>query len=483
MDKIKNKIPHERSAKSKLQSDSHSEYRLEHDSLGEVKVPIDALYGAQTQRAVLNFPISGFKTHPSLIRAYLKIKQAATSANQLCGVLDENNSELIIAAIGELLTTNYSKLPIIFPIDSYQAGAGTNLNMNLNEVIANLSNQKLGKPLGTYRPIHPNDHVNRSQSTNDSFPTAMRLALLDNSNELVSQSELLSRSLRKKAEKWAHIKKAGRTHLQDAVPMELGQEFGAYASCITRCVNWIQTARVGLRELGIGGSAIGTGLNVPSGFIPKILAELEKLTGEKLRPSSDLCEATQSQAGITYYSSCLKILALEVTRICNDLRLLASGPMTGLTEILLPAVQPGSSIMPGKVNPSVLEMTNQTCYSVLGYDQTVCYAAQAGQLELNVMMPIIAHATLEATSIFAQALRVLRERCIDGLEPNLSRLQRYYESTPQIATALSPSLGYEKTAELVQEAQRDGKSVIELVREKKLIPEEELFQILSKVAA
>jgi aspartate ammonia-lyase len=455
-----------------------STHRKEHDSLGTVNVPSDALYGAQTYRAIENFPISGRTAHTSLIHAYLKIKTAAARANKKCSVLSSEDSKLIETAALELLQLPPKELPEIFPVDPYQAGAGTSQNMNVNEVVANVANRIVGKPLGTYSPIHPNDHVNRSQSTNDSFPTAMRLAILEQSHALSEALKKLAQSFDEKARKWVLIPKSARTHLQDAVPITLGQEFAAYSITIQKCAKWIEDARNELREMGIGGSAAGTGLTVPKGYPKTIVQELEKLTGEKLRLADNLCEAMQSQSPVTYYSSMLRLTAIEMTRICNDLRLLASGPLTGLAEILLPAVQPGSSIMPGKVNPSILEMANQTWYSVLGFDQTVASCGQAGQLELNVMMPMMAYSMIEATLVATHATEILTHRCIQGLEPNEPKLRRYFESTPQIATALSPKLGYEKTAELVTEALQKEISVIELVKEKKLISDDELQLLL-----
>ncbi len=455
-----------------------TDYRIEKDSLGDIRVPKKALYGAQTMRAIQNYPISGRTAHPALIRAYLRLKSAAASANAKAGVLSPNSARLITQAVNELLKMPITEWSLIFPVDPYQAGAGTSQNMNMNEVIANVGNRLAGKKLGTYHPLHPNDHVNRSQSTNDTFPTAMRMALLDASLPLAGELKALAASFLKKSQAWMKIPKSGRTHLQDAVPMRLGQEIAAYATVLNRCAVWLEQGRNELRELGIGGSAAGTGLTVPPVYRKTIIPELSKLTGEKLRPASNLCEAMQSQSPVVFYSSMLRLMSLELTRICNDLRLLASGPHTGLAEILLPAVQPGSSIMPGKVNPSILEMANQTWYSVLGYEQTVTYAVQAGQLELNVMMPIMAYSALEATQVATQAIQVLRLRCIDGLEPNEPRLKRYFESTPQIATALSPRLGYETTAKLVKESLERGCSVIDLVKERKLIPLHDLEKLL-----
>jgi aspartate ammonia-lyase len=345
-------------------------------------------------------------------------------------------------------------------------------------VIANVANRLAGKPLGTYAPIHPNDHVNRSQSTNDSFPTAMRLAILETSGALVQELKQLSDVFRVKADRWMLIPKAGRTHLQDAVPMTLGQEFLAYSITLEKISLWVEGGRNHLRELGIGGSAVGTGITVPKGYTEKIIKELEKATGEKLRSATHLFEAMQSQSPVIYYSSMLRLMSIELTRICNDLRLMASGPLTGLCELLLPAVQPGSSIMAGKVNPSILEMANQTWFSILGYDQSVAYCGQAGQLELNVMMPMMAYSMLEATHVATQTCHVLRVKCIEGLEPNEVRLRKYFESTPQIATALIPKLGYEETAKLVKESLQREISFIDLVREKNLVSEEELKSII-----
>jgi aspartate ammonia-lyase len=448
--------------------------RLEKDSLGTIELPKDVLYGAQTQRAIENFPISGRSIHPELIRAYLRLKLAAARSNEACGVLSPEISKLIQNAANDLLGMPTPSWQEIFPVDRHQAGAGTSSNMNLNEVIANLANLIAGQPLGTYKPVHPNDHVNRSQSTNDTFPTAMRMALVDASRELWRELERLSAALGAKARAWKGIPKSGRTHLQDAVPMTLGQEFAAYSLTVSRCARWMEQARKELMELGIGGSAAGTGLTVPDGFAEKIVHEISLLTGECFHLSPNLVEAMQSQSPVALYSSMLRLMALELTRICNDLRLLASGPMTGLAEIILPSVQPGSSIMPGKVNPSILEMANQSWFAVLGQDQTVAYATQAGQLELNVMMPIMAHALLDATETATSTLRVLRERCIDGMNPNEEKLRSYYESTPQVATALSPRLGYAQTAELVKEALSQGTSVLELVRSRGLVSESEL---------
>jgi len=448
--------------------------RTESDTLGQVKLPAKALYGAQTARAIENYPISGRTSCPELIRAYLRIKWAAARVNEGCGVLEPKIGRWIRAATSQLLQGDENEWPKLFPVDIYQAGAGTSLNMNLNEVIANLANQKAGHPLGSYRLIHPNNHVNCSQSTNDTFPTAARLALLEASRELDRELQALARALAVKARKWNKVVKAARTHLQDAVPMTLGQEFSGYASVAEAFRGWLQGARAELMYLGIGGTAAGTGLNAPRSYRSKMIVELARMTREDLRPHPNLFEAMQSQGAVAHYSGALRLIALELTRICNDLRLLASGPHTGLAELRLPAVQPGSSIMPGKVNPSILEMVNQVCFAVLGLDHTVAMATQAGQLELNVMMPVITYSALDATRILKCAVHQLHTRVIEGLEPNAERLRAFFESSPQIATALSPKIGYEATAELVKEAAASGKTLLAVIREKKLLSPKEL---------
>ena len=453
-------------------------YRTEKDSLGDVSVPATSLYGAQTMRALKNYQISGRTAHPELIRAYLLLKKSCAEANLSCGVLPKPLADKIVLAVDELLTRE-NEWTEIFPVDPYQAGAGTSQNMCINEVIANQANSYDQIDFGTYAPVHPNDQVNCSQSTNDTFPTAMRIALLIASTPLITELRAMSESFLRKSKLWVGIPKSARTHLQDAVPMTLGQEFGGYAESLKKCVEWLDFSREELRVLGIGGTAAGTGINAPADYRKNVLLSLSKNTGEKLIGAPNLFAAMQSQAPVGLYSSMLRLMASELTRICNDLRLLASGPLTGLAEITLPAVQPGSSIMPGKVNPSILEMGNQAMYSVIGYDQTVSHCLQAGQLELNVMMPMMAYSALEATRISTRVLKTLRELCIDGLEPNEEKLRHYFESTPQIATALSPTLGYEKTAELVKEALKKGVSVVALVRERKLMPAAELDKLLS----
>jgi len=451
--------------------------RIEQDALGEIEIPKDAWYGAQTVRALNNFRVSGRAADSTLIRALLRIKWAAAAVNRKCGVLDNRRADLICRATNHVLSLSSDDWVKLFPVDIYQAGAGTSQNMNVNEVIANFANHLKKKARGSNSPVHPNDHVNRSQSTNDVFPTAMRLALLDASSPLLQELKKLSKAFAEKAHKWHDFPKAARTHLQDAVPMRAGQEILGYQGSVEHCAEWIEEGRRKLLVLGIGGSAAGTEINVPRNYKSLMIRTLRTLTGEPLQSSRNLFYSMQSQAPVLYYSSMLRLCAVELTRICNDLRLLASGPLTGLGELLLPAVQPGSSIMPGKVNPSIVEMCNQACFSIIGMDQTAMMACQAGQLELNVMMPVMAHILIEATHLATHSVSILRTHAIEGMKADPVRMRRYFESTPQLATALSPSLGYETTALLVKEALKRGISVLDLVRSRKLLSEKELAKL------
>jgi aspartate ammonia-lyase len=450
--------------------------RIERDSLGELEIPDDAYYGIHTFRAVQNFPISGTLAHPELIRTYLLLKRCAARANARAKVLDQKRCAAIVAAIDLLLTKGFRQH---FVVDAYQAGAGTSVNMNTNEVVANAANKGLGKPLGSYHPIHPNDHVNMSQSSNDTYPTVMRLSVLSLSHALVAELESFRASLALKATEFDPVLKSARTHLQDAVPIRLGQEFGAYAETVGQLIQLIRHAQGYLRELGIGGSAAGTGVNVPKGFRRAILKELKDVTGDpELRLAPNMCAAMQSQLPMTVYSSALRAIALELTRVFNDLRLLSSGPANGLGEILLPSTQAGSSIMPGKVNPSMLEMANQVCFRVLGNDTAIAFSAQAGQLELNVMTPVMAHSAIEATELLTNMLRTVRLRCIDGIVANKARCQQFAEQTSQMATALNPVLGYAKAGEIAKEAVQTGQSVVEVVRARGLLTENQIKKIL-----
>ncbi|MCM2314132.1 MAG: aspartate ammonia-lyase [Thermoanaerobaculia bacterium] len=452
--------------------------RIEHDTMGEVEVPEGALWGAQTQRAIANFPVSGLRSHPALIRAYVWIKRAAAAANRTKGALDATRSAAIVAACDALLADE-RQLRDQFPVDVFQAGAGTSLNMNCNEVIAALANARLSKRRGTARRVHPNDHVNMSQSTNDTFPTAMRLAMLGELVRLDAALDDVERALAAKGVEFAAMIKAGRTHLQDAVPVTLGQEFAAWAAAVARSRRLTRDAGRELLELGIGGTATGTGLNAPRGYSLAMVKELRRLTGFPLKAVADLGEGMQSQLPIAAVSASLRNLALELGRIANDLRLLASGPGAGLGEIRLPAVQPGSSIMPGKVNPSMLECLNQICFHVIGADAAVAYAVQAGQLELNVMMPLMAWEVLFSIDLLANYLPVVSERCLRGIEADAERCASYHAVSPALATVLNPLIGYEAAAAVAKESAATGETVPEIVRRRRLLPASTIRRIFS----
>jgi aspartate ammonia-lyase len=450
--------------------------RTERDSLGALEVPADAYYGVQTARAVANFPISGERLHPEMVRAVARIKIAAARANMEVKALDPKKGEAIVRAAEEVLA---GKLDRDFVVDAYQAGAGTSFHMNVNEVLANRACEILGGKRGDSALVSPNDHVNMAQSTNDVIPTAMRLAVHALSGPVLEEMSALAGSFAGRAEAFAHVLKSGRTHLQDAVPVTLGQEFSGYKASVEGWARSLARSREGLLALGLGGNAAGTGINAHPEYRMRAVKHLAALTGTGFQGAENLFEAMQSMAPFVRVSSDLRGFALDLTRIANDLRLLASGPTTGFFEILLPAVQPGSSIMPGKVNPVMLEMANMVCYQVIGYDTTVAYAAQAGQLELNVMMPVIAHDLTRALAILAPALRVLREKCIDGITANEEVCRRFFERSTALATALNPYIGYLAAAEVAKESVKTGKTVVALVREKKLLTEEQIAKVFS----
>ncbi|HEY8535568.1 MAG TPA: aspartate ammonia-lyase [Vicinamibacterales bacterium] len=453
--------------------------RTERDPLGTLEVPSDAYYGIQTLRAVRNFPISDLRAPADLIVATVMIKKAAAQANLALGRLDPTVANAIIAAADEVLAGAFRDQ---FVVDVYQAGAGTSHNMNVNEVLANRAGELLGEPLGTYRRVHPNDHVNMGQSTNDVFPTATRLALLLTLPRLVVAARDLAAALEAKAERFAHVLKVGRTHLQDAVPITLGQEFSGFAACIARGVDDVEAASAQLLELNLGATAVGTGLNAGTEYAQLAVAHLAQETGLPLRPADNRFRVTQSMGDVLAVSGAVRRLAIEVGKIASDLRLLSMGPRAGIGEIVLPAVQPGSSIMPGKVNPSVPEMVNQVVYQVIGCDATVAAACEAGQLELNVMMPVIAWNALHAVGILARALTVLRERTVEGLEADEARCRELLERSTAAATALSPYLGYAVTAEIAKEAVTTNRSIREVVERRGLLSPEQLDRILSPEA-
>jgi aspartate ammonia-lyase len=451
-------------------------FRSERDPLGELEVPADAYYGVQTARAVDNFPISGLRAPTDLIVATILVKKAAAEANAALGRLPSDIAGAIGAAADEILS---GKLRDQFVVDVYQAGAGTSHNMNANEVLANRAGEILGEPKGTYARVHPNDHVNMGQSTNDVFPTATRLALLLGAAPLVANAHALAESLNRKAHEFADVLKTGRTHLQDAVPITLGQEFSGYAECVRRGGEDVAHASEQLEELNIGATAVGTGLNAGEDFRLLVVKNLARYTNLPVKPASNLFRVTQSMGDVLAYSSAMRRLAVEVGKIASDLRLLSMGPRAGVAEIALPAVQPGSSIMPGKVNPSVPEMVNQVCFQVMGCDVTVAIACEAGQLELNVMMPVIAWNALHSSTILREAMKVFRLRSVDGITADRPRALELLERSTASATALSPYIGYAATAEIAKESVKTGKSIRELVLQRGLVDPKRLDEILS----
>lgn len=436
--------------------------RIERDSLGEMRVPKDALYAAQTQRAVLNFPISGLRPWRAFIWSMAAIKRAAARVNLDLGLLEADKAGAIIQAADEVIAGKWDDQ---FVVDPFQAGAGTSHNMNTNEVIANRANQLLGFALdASGKPVHPNDHVNMAQSTNDTIPTALRLGCLWRLAELLEAGEALSQALAEKGAEFDDVVKSGRTHLQDAVPVRLGQEFHAYATAVVRETGRIRRSAEGLRRLGIGGTATGTGLNAHPEYHARMVAELSEFTGLALYTSDDLFESMQSLADAADFSASLRTMAVTLTRIANDFRLLASGPSTGLDEIRLPAVQPGSSIMPGKVNPVLAEMLNQAMFHVQGCDHTVVLAAQAGQLELNVMMPVIAHNLFEMMQVMIGAMTAFTEKCVRGIEANRDKAEGWLARNAIVVTALNPVIGYANGAKMVKEALATNRTVGEVAR-------------------
>lgn len=449
--------------------------RIERDSLGERELPADVYYGIQTARAIENFPISGWRPYPSLVTATIQIKKAAARANADLGALNSRIAEAIEVAADEVLAGRFRDQ---FLVDPFQAGAGTSHNMNANEVLANRAIELLGGEKGDYSLVHPNDHVNMSQSTNDVFPTAMRLAALEEGGKLTNGLDQLAESFRAKSVEFDQIVKSGRTHLQDAVPVRLGQEFGAYATAIRKNSARIARAAEELRELGLGGTAVGTGLNAAAGYRKRVVDELSRITNQPLRTTADYFEAMQSMSPFVVMSSSLKTLATDVIRITNDLRLLSSGPNTGFAEIGLPAVQPGSSIMPGKLNPVIAEMNAMVCFQVMGNDLAIATAAQAGQIELNVMMPVIAFNLLMALSILTNGLTVLRERCVEGITADVERCRWYVEHSIALVTALNPRIGYARAAAIAKRALERGKTIRETINEEGLLSAQELAEVM-----
>jgi aspartate ammonia-lyase len=451
--------------------------RTEHDSLGLVEVPAEAYWGAQTERAIANFPISGQKIsrHPALIRALAMVKQAAATANAELGLLPDRKREAIVAAAQYVID---GELPDQFPIDVIQGGAGTSTNMNMNEVIANRGLEILGFAKGQYEHLHPNDDVNQSQSTNDAYPTGVRLALLLQVGSLTAALDRLASAFEERGRAFAAIVKLGRTQLQDAVPMTLGQEFDAYGATIREDILRLNEASRLLAEVNLGGTAIGTGINADPAYSALAIKALSRISGVALTRSANLVEASWDMGGFVMFSGVLKRVASKLSKIANDLRLLSSGPRGGLGEIALPAMQPGSSIMPGKVNPVIPEVVTQVCFQVIGHDVAVTLAAEAGQLQLNAFEPLIAHDLLTSVELLVNAAETFRSRCVEGIEARPEACARHLEASVGIATALVPILGYETAARIAKQALATGKTVRELARAEGLAPEQ-ISELLS----
>jgi fumarate hydratase, class II len=449
--------------------------RVEKDPLGTLEVPAGALYGVQTLRALQNFPISGLRPLQPFVVAQVWIKKAAALTHKDTGRLEGRLADAIVAAADEVLAGQHDDQ---FVVDPYQAGAGTSHNMNANEVLANRANELLGGKRGEYKPVHPNDHVNMAQSTNDTIPTNIRLACLSELDSLLSALTQLRDEFAKKGREFDGIVKAGRTHLQDAMPIRLGQEFTAYAGTIDRGIRRIRESADYLRDLGIGGSAVGTGVTVEPEYPELIVSHLRKMTGLDLRVGTDRIQLMQSMGDVAAFSASLRVFAIDLSKIASDLRLMVMGPRTGINEIQLPAVQPGSSIMPGKINPSIPEMVNQVCFQVFGCDTTVGDSAEHGQLELNVMMPVIAFNVLLSMRILTNATRVLAERCVRGIEANREMCEYWVERSAALATALAPQIGYAAAAEISKRSVKEGVLIRDLVKRDKVLASDEIDEVL-----
>ena len=444
-----------------------SDYRIERDTLGEVKVPRAAYWGAQTQRAVENFPISGLRLPPAFVRAQAIIKRAAARANVELGVLDDKVGGALVAAADEVIAGRWLEQ---FVVDVFQAGAGTSQNMNANEVLANRAEELLGGKLGEYAKVHPNDHANIGQSTNDTFHAAIHVsAFVALREQLLPAADALAAVLEEKARGFDDVVKCGRTHLQDAVPMRLGQEFGGYAASVRAGRTRVAATAEELKELCVGGTAVGTGLNAAPGYRALVIKYINEATGGEFRTAGNIFAGMQSLDGALALSGALRTLATSLVKIADDFRLLSSGPRAGLRELKLPAVQPGSSAMPGKVNPVMAEMLDMVCFQVLGCDAVVAHAARSGQLEINVMMPVVAYNLLHAIEILSRGMEAFAERCVAGVEADAEVCRRYADSSPALATALIPHIGYRRAAELAQRALRENKSVRELAAEEGIL--------------
>jgi len=456
---------------------SYAQFRTEKDLLGEKQIPADAYYGVQTARALENFQISGVKTnfYPDYVRAYAIVKLAAARANTEVGRMKKERLDMIEKACKAVIDGKYHDQ---FLTDLYQGGAGTSANMNANEVLANIGLEMGGHKKGEYQYLEPHDDLNMGQSTNDVYPTAIHIALLLHNDKVVKEAELLSQSFHKKGEEFANMLKMGRTEGQDAVPMTLGQEFHAFGAQLDDAIGALRDAEVYICQVNMGATAIGTGITATPGYAEKCVAQLAKITGKPIVLAKDLIGATSSMQAFIMFSSAYKNLAVTLSKISSDLIFLASGPRTGIFEINLPALQPGSSIMPGKVNPVMPELMNQICYKAMGNDVTVTIASRDGLLQLNAYEPVVAISIMESQAIFYKTMPLFRKNCIDGITANENVLKRYMDRSVGIVTALNPVLGYEKTTELAKEALATDKGILELIREKKLLTEDQIKKLL-----
>ena len=449
--------------------------RSDNDSLGSVKVPSDAYYGPFTGRAIKQYHVTGKTAHPNLIKSFVMIKRSAAIANMKTKAMNRKQALAIVKACDSILK---GKAQDQFVVDMINSGAGTAFNMNTNEVISNVALRVLGKRQGQYQFLHPNDHVNMSQSSNDTYPTAMHMAILFSLQSLIPEIEKLIKSLDRKAKKFSKFKKIGRTHLMDALPVTLGSEFSAYVTVLTNCRDSIVSSKKQLEQVALGGTAVGTGANTPRGYRKIVISELGKVSKLNLKPEKDMQYSLQSKFPVTNASSALKNFAIELGKVSNDIRLMASGPIAGLSELGIPTVHAGSSIMPGKVNPSLAECMNMICFSVIGNDTTVSFSAQAGQFELNVMLPGMLKAVLDSTDMLTNFLPIFSANLIDGLTANQSKLRENIENSPVIVTLLAPKIGYQKSAELFKESLKTGKTIRELVVSKKLLTNKEVNSLL-----
>ena len=450
--------------------------RTDRDSLGSVKIPSNAYYGPFTGRAIKQYHVTGKTAHPNLIKSFVMIKRSAAIANMKTKAINRKQALAIVKACDSILK---GKAEDQFVVDMINSGAGTAFNMNANEVISNVALRVLGKRQGQYQFLHPNDHVNMSQSSNDTYPTAMHMAILFSLENLIPQIEKLIKSLERKAKKFSKFKKLGRTHLMDALPVTLGDEFGAYTTSLTNAKDSIINSKKQLEQVALGGTAVGTGANTPRGYRKIAISELSRISKLNLKPEKDMQYSLQSKFPVTNTSSALKNFAIELGKISNDIRLMASGPIAGLGELGIPAVHAGSSIMPGKVNPSLAECMNMICFSVIGNDTTVSFSANAGQFELNVMLPGMLKAVLDSTDMLTNFLPIFSANLIDGLTANQLKLRENIENSPVIVTLLTPKIGYQKSAELFKESLKTGKTIRELVVSKKLLTNKEVNSLLS----